>query len=201
MLREILIQACESLRRQPIRSFLTMLGIVWGIVAVTLLVAYGSSFRNILLGSFQAFGNDVVIGWPATTSEQTGGERAGKKLLLEQADEDLIRARATLVKHVCRETVRWLPISFGDRMANTAIRGVCPAYGEMRNEVPNEGRWIDPEDFCGAAARSVSRLGVATEVVQRPACRGANREDQRPALHGDWLDEPQDAGQQLLYQR
>ncbi len=50
MLREILIQACESLRRQPIRSFLTMLGIVWGIVAVTLLVAYGSSFRNILLG-------------------------------------------------------------------------------------------------------------------------------------------------------
>jgi putative ABC transport system permease protein len=157
MLREILIQAWESLRRQPVRSFLTMLGIVWGIVAVTLLMAYGSSFRDVLLGSFQAFGNDVVIGWPATTSQQTGGERAGKKVLLEQADEDLLRARATLVKHACRETVRWLPISFGDRMANTAIRGVCPAYGEMRNEVPNDGRWIDPEDF--AERRRVVFLG------------------------------------------
>jgi putative ABC transport system permease protein len=45
------------------------------------------------------------------------------------------------------ETVRWLPISFGDRMANTAIRGVCPEYGQMRNEVPSAGRWISPEDM------------------------------------------------------
>jgi putative ABC transport system permease protein len=32
-------------------------------------------------------------------------------------------------------------------MANTAIRGVYPEYGEIRNEVPSEGRWISPEDF------------------------------------------------------
>jgi putative ABC transport system permease protein len=45
------------------------------------------------------------------------------------------------------ETVRWLNISYKERMANTAIRGVYPEYGEIRNEVPNEGRWISPEDF------------------------------------------------------
>ena len=49
MLHEILIQAWTSLRRQPLRSFLTMLGIVWGIVAVTLLIAYGSSFRSVMV--------------------------------------------------------------------------------------------------------------------------------------------------------
>src|SRR5258708_661254 len=26
------------------------------------------------------------------------------------------------------------------------VRGVCPEYGEMRNEVPAEGRWINDED-------------------------------------------------------
>ena len=31
-------------------------------------------------------------------------------------------------------------------MANTAIRGVCPEYGEMRNEVPAEGRWISASE-------------------------------------------------------
>ena len=36
MFREILRQAWEALRRNPLRSFLTMLGIVWGIVSVTL---------------------------------------------------------------------------------------------------------------------------------------------------------------------
>ncbi|MFQ5927540.1 MAG: ABC transporter permease, partial [Terriglobia bacterium] len=29
----------------------------------------------------------------------------------------------------------------------TAIRGVYPIYGEIRNEVPSRGRWISPEDF------------------------------------------------------
>jgi putative ABC transport system permease protein len=38
-------------------------------------------------------------------------------------------------------------ISYGDRMVGTAaVRGVCPEYGEMRNEIPDEGRWIDGGD-------------------------------------------------------
>jgi putative ABC transport system permease protein len=32
-------------------------------------------------------------------------------------------------------------------MANTAIRGVCPEYGEMRNEVPELGRWLNAADI------------------------------------------------------
>jgi len=139
-------EAWNSLRRQPLRSFLTMLGIVWGIVAVTLLIAYGRSFRDVLISAFSAFGKDAVICWPQTTSEQAGGERAGQKVQFEQEDVEMVRARASLVRTVCLETVRWLPISYGDHLANTAIRGVCPEYGEMRNEVPSIGRWITPED-------------------------------------------------------
>ena len=38
-------------------------------------------------------------------------------------------------------------IAYGDRLVGTAaIRGVCPEYGEMRNEVPSEGRWITASD-------------------------------------------------------
>src|SRR5208282_2671167 len=146
MLTEVLKQAWISIKRQPTRSILTMLGIVWGIAAVALLIAYGSSLRSIVVASFDAFGKGAVICWPAQTSEQAGGERAGKKVRFEKADVEEIQQEATLVKTVCMETVRWLPISYGDRMASTAIRGVCPEYGEMRNEVPNPGRWLSPED-------------------------------------------------------
>jgi putative ABC transport system permease protein len=146
MLRETFIQAWIALRRQPLRSFLTMLGIVWGIAAVALLVAYGNSFRSLLVASFNAFGKGAVICWPAQTSEQAGGQRAGKRIRFEKEDAEVIRQEATLVKTVCLETVRWLPISYGERLANTAIRGVCPEYGDMRNEVPSAGRWISPED-------------------------------------------------------
>jgi len=146
MFSEVLRQAWDALKRQPTRSFLTMLGVVWGITAVTLLIAYGNSFRSILVTAFQAFGRGAVICWPQTTSEQAGGQRAGQHVVFEKEDVELIRAQAPLVRHACLETVRWLPIRYGERMANTAIRGVCPEYGEMRNEVASLGRWISPDD-------------------------------------------------------
>jgi putative ABC transport system permease protein len=147
MLFEIILEAWVALKRNLTRSFLTMLGIVWGIATVTLLIAYGSSFRGVLVHGFDAFGKSVVICWPQQTSEQPGGQRAGKKVVLEQSDLDMVKATATLVKHACLETVRRPGIAYGDRLVGTApVRGVCPEYGEMRNEIPLEGRWINAED-------------------------------------------------------
>src|SRR5438034_2067165 len=147
MLTEIIREAWIALKRNYTRSLLTMLGIVWGIVTVTLLIAYGNSFRSILVSGFDAFGKSVVIAWPQQTSEQPGGQRAGKKVVLEKSDLDMVKADAPLVKHACLETVKRPGISYGDRMVGTsAMRGVCPEYGEMRNEVPSEGRWIDATD-------------------------------------------------------
>src|SRR5437762_4012013 len=162
MLTEIIREAWIALKRNYTRSMLTMLGIVWGIATVTLLVAYGSSFRQILVNGFDAFGKSVVICWPQQTSEQPGGQRAGKKVVLEQADVDIVKEMAPLVKHVCRETVNRPGISYGERMVGTAaIRGVCPEYGEMRNEVAAQGRWLNSGDeverrrvvFLGARVR------------------------------------------------
>ena len=98
MWREILRQSWEALRRNKTRSFLTMLGIVWGIVAVTILLAYGSSFRSILMYTFEAFGKGAVVAWPGTTSEQAGGERAGKRVRFEEEDLQAILEEATLVR-------------------------------------------------------------------------------------------------------
>src|SRR3954467_519160 len=147
MLYEIILEAWIALKRNYTRSLLTMLGIVWGIATVTLLIAYGSSFRAILVNGFDAFGRGAVVCWPQQTSEQPGGQRAGKVVKFEQEDVDLIKSNASLVKNACLESVRFRPISYGDALAQTAIRGVCPQYGEMRNEVPREGRWITAADI------------------------------------------------------
>jgi putative ABC transport system permease protein len=156
--RELLAQSWSNLRRNPTRSALTMLGIVWGIVAVAVLLAYGSGFRGILVTAFNAFGKSAVVVWPGQTSEQAGGERAGRRIRLEAADRDMILADASLVKDVSMETVKWTDISYGDRMANTAIRGVYPEYGEIRNEVASDGRWLSAEDFV--ERRRVAFLGA-----------------------------------------
>jgi len=147
MLTEIFLEAWMALRRNFTRSLLTMLGIVWGIATVTLLIAYGSSFRQVLVGGFDAFGKGAVIAWPQQTSEQPGGQRAGQKVVLEKADIEMIKETAPLVKYACLETVRRPGVGYNDRLVGTAaVRGVCPEYGEMRNEVPAQGRWLNASD-------------------------------------------------------
>jgi len=146
-MKDLLGQSWRNLIRSRTRTLLTMLGISWGIVTVTVLLAYGSGFRRILVHCFRSVGNSVAIVWPGQTSEQAGGERAGRRIRLEKADRDAVLAEASLVKSVSLETVNWTDITYGDRMANTAIRGVYPEYGFIRNEVASDGRWISPEDF------------------------------------------------------
>ena len=183
MLTEIIVEAWIALQRNYTRTMLTMLGIVWGIATVTLLIAYGSSFRQILVNGFDAFGKSVVICWPQQTSEQPGGQRAGKKVQFELADLEMVKANAPLVKHACLETVRRPGIAYGERLVGTApVRGVCPEYGEMRNEVPAEGRWITPGDEL--ERRRVAFLGRQSSgtTVQRAASRGRDRTDQGRAL-------------------
>jgi len=146
VLRELIAQSWANITRHRTRSALTMLGIVWGIVAVTVLIAYGSGFRGILTTAFNAFGKSAVVAWPGQTSEQAGGERAGRRVRFERADRDAIEAEASLIKGISMETVQWRQISYGDSASNTAVRGVEPVYGEIRNEQPNDGRWLTPED-------------------------------------------------------
>ncbi|HKO04235.1 MAG TPA: ABC transporter permease [Candidatus Acidoferrales bacterium] len=157
MFREIFLEALSALRRNPLRSLLTLLGIIWGIVSVSLLFAYGSGFRTVLRYTFEAFGKGAVIAWPGTTSEQAGGERAGKHVRFEAADVEAIRDEAPLVRQICRESVKFLGISHENNLASTAIRGVYPEYGEMRNEEPSDGRWISPDDML--ERRRVAFLG------------------------------------------
>ena len=158
MLREIFKESWAALGRNPVRSLLTMTGIAWGIVAVTLLLSYGAGFRGVLMYTFEVFGKGAVVAWPGTTSEQAGGERAGKQVRFEQEDAEWVKAQSPLIRRVTLETVKFQGIAHEQRLSDTAIRGVYPEYGEMRNEVALEGRWISPEDI--AERRRVVFLGA-----------------------------------------
>jgi putative ABC transport system permease protein len=158
MFTEIFKQAWTALGRNPVRSFLTMSGISWGIVAVTLLLSYGAGFRSVLMYTFEVFGKGAVIAWPGTTSEQAGGERAGKPVRFEAEDAEWVKAQSPLIRRVTRETVKFQGVSYGERLKDSAVRGVYPEYGDMRNEIPSDGRWISPEDI--AERRRVVFLGA-----------------------------------------
>src|SRR5574340_621480 len=144
---ELIAQAVQSLKSNTFRSCLTILGIVWGITAVSMLQAYGDGFRRSVVRGFDAFGPDVIMIWPGQTSEQAGGERAGRKIRLEMEDAYRLKEDGTLLKNVSPELLHEAQASNGVRQTSVAVRAVWPAYGAIRNEAATGGRFLNEEDL------------------------------------------------------
>ena len=162
LFKEVLTQAWDSLVAHRFRAGLTMLGIAWGILTVTSLMAYGNGFhRALLFGFANAFSNGVAIIYGGQTSMQAGGERAGQRVYLKEADIEPLK-QLGLIKYVSPEIFETLPLSFGNRATSAGVRGVAPEYGLMRTETPAEGRFINAEDV--ERRRRVAFLG--TEVAR-----------------------------------
>jgi putative ABC transport system permease protein len=102
--REVISQAIGSLLAHRFRAALTMLGISWGIVAVVLLMAYGTGFQRALMHGFRnAFSQGTVLVSSGQTSMQAGGERSGRRILLRPADVDALKELGS-IKLVSPET-------------------------------------------------------------------------------------------------
>src|SRR5690348_4776764 len=146
-LKDLIVQGWEALMRNRLRSFLTMLGIIWGLVSVVVLLAYGQGLGNGVFMAFTSMGNNVLVLWPGQTSLQAGGQRAGKKVRYEYADVEAIRSDVPLVHAVSAESVDQLGYKVGTRVVSITTRGVEMPYGSMRRLDLDDGRYFDPEDF------------------------------------------------------
>ena len=100
MIQNLLQQAYGALKHNRRRSFLTMLGMAWGIATVVLLLAYGAGFENGLWAAFRTFGTNLVFVFPGRTSMQVGGTKAGSEVRITIDDLDHVRTEVPLLKRI-----------------------------------------------------------------------------------------------------
>src|SRR6202521_654545 len=146
-LKELITQSWQALMRNRLRSVLTMLGIVWGLVSVVLLLAYGQGLGGSVLHAFLNMGNNVIVLWPGQTSMQAGGQRAGKAVNYEYKDVKAIRDEVPIVRAVSAEIERNFGFKLGTRVVTIQVRGVEMPYGQMRKLTLEDGRYFEEGDF------------------------------------------------------
>jgi putative ABC transport system permease protein len=96
-MKEAFVQTIANLRANKLRSFLTMFGILWGIISVVILSATGEGFRQGNEHVLRELGKNIGITWGGRTSKQAGGERAGRQIFLTADDAHAIQEQARLV--------------------------------------------------------------------------------------------------------
>ena len=147
-LAEVLSQSLEALNRNRLRSALTMLGIIWGIVTVVLLLSYGKSLGTEILAGFQGIGNNVIMIWGGQTSMQAGGEHAGQKVKFKDGDVEAIRDSVPFLKAVSSETDDGFSFQYGPKVVNISSKLVDLPYADMRKLVIDQGRFFDASDIA-----------------------------------------------------
>ena len=154
-----LSQFYRDLKAQRLRTFLTILGITWGTVAVVLLLAFGVGLYRQSLKSMHGMGERIVILWPQRTTKPYQGMGVGRPIRLTGEDAQLLEAQIPEMEAAEPEYIRWgVKLKYGAKATNVSVSGAYPGYEALRNTFPLQGgRFINPLDV--AQKRRVIFLG------------------------------------------
>ena len=157
-MKDILRQLYRDLRNEKLRTFLTIFGIVWGTVAISLMLAFGTGLHKQLVRNTAGLGDRIVIIWPGLTSIPYEGLGKGRRLRIAEEDIAAIRQEVTGLRRVSGEYMSSMRLDYGSKTLSVDISGVVAEFGEMRNLIPEPGgRFVNPID--DANQRRVVFLG------------------------------------------
>src|ERR671936_2376080 len=90
-IKDVLRQLIRDLRAEKLRTFLTIFGIVWGTVAISLMLAFGTGLKKQMVKSTAGLGDRIVIAWPGLTSIPYEGLGKGRRIRITDDDLQAVR--------------------------------------------------------------------------------------------------------------
>jgi putative ABC transport system permease protein len=174
---EIISMALGAIRAHKLRSFLTVLGIVVGVVVVIAVASILTGLRGRIVAMIEEYGTNNIYAYHLSTGlGGDGGDRSEymrKPLRLEDADE--IKRRASAVDDVAnilslRQIDRTIKYR-GQAYAEGLLQAVSASYAEVTNVSLREGRFISEVD--DERRRNVMVIGVNVAESLFPGRPGA----------------------------
>ena len=174
MIRHVFSEAFNALSHYKLRSVLTMLSVTWGVASLVLLLSYGNGFETALVKAFDQIGKDLIVIFPGQTSEQAGGERAGRRILLELRDVEALREGVPTIEAISPEAHRFLAVNFGYRTRNYSVAGVYAPFGRIRRAEISQGRFLSEEDVQHRRRVAVIGADLKKELFSAMPAVGAD---------------------------
>lgn len=136
----------RTLWANKLRAFLTMFGIAWGIVSITLMVAAGEGLRVGQKKQIDNLGKDLIIVWSGRTSMQAGGARAGRRLRWHYPDVFRIVDDSPDCRYALPEWGVNVSVRSKYNGATLLVTGSHPEFADLRAIDVASGRFYNWED-------------------------------------------------------
>jgi putative ABC transport system permease protein len=156
----ILKIAFGALRRNFLRTLLTMLGMIFGVGAVIVGVAMGSGAKAAIEARIASMGQNVVQVMSGAVSR--GGFRGGfgASPTLTAADLESIRTEVEGINGVSPEVRAFAQVAFGSQNNNVQITGASPEFVQIRS-------WpiVNGENFTEADVRNANKVALIGQTT------------------------------------
>ncbi len=151
MIWNAILLALSAIRRNVLRSVLTVLGVIIGVAAVIAMVTIGNGATASVAAQINTLGENVLTVTPGQQRGPTSGIRAEAKLF-EESDVAAIASDITGVRSVAPTASQSMQAIYANANWSTTVYGVDNAYFDVRNWSVQSGReFTDAEIRTGGA--------------------------------------------------
>jgi putative ABC transport system permease protein len=154
---DLVVDTLATLWAHKRRTLLTMFGIAWGIISITVMVAAGEGLGAGIQKNQETFGKDVMVVFAGRTSMQAGGSRAGRVVRWGEEDYIEVAKEAPACKYVMPELGNDVQVRSLFNSGTIPTVGSLPHFTEIRSITVAEGRFYNDED--NAEGRNLAFLG------------------------------------------
>lgn len=162
----------EDFRRNKVRTALTSLGIMIGVMSVVLLIALGLGLKNYIEGQFESMGANMVMIMPGSgfggSSEGFGAGMVGAGADFDEKDVNSI-ARVPNVKYAIPVFFKSTGIESGGEKKSSYIMGVNEDFFSLMNKELIGGEFFGKSDVSAGTKVTVLGNSVADNLFENPA--------------------------------
>jgi len=160
-LNDILKESWLSISGNKIRSFLTVLGIIIGVMAVVIMVAVGETVQTEITDQFSSLGTNTVV--IRAGAAQIGGVRSGNRQTLTTDDAAVI-AKLPDVAAISPVQVSGAQVVYGNKNWSTSMIGSYPDYTTVQAIEMEYGAFFDDSAVRNASTYAVIGPKTAAEL-------------------------------------
>jgi putative ABC transport system permease protein len=157
-----------TLRKNPLRTALTGLGVFLGIVILMIMVAFNRSLEAGVMKQMAGFATNAVFAWGQRTTEPYAGLGPNRPIEFDNGDLEALGHLGDIDVLAPRNQVggyaRGVVVSYGGKQGSFQVLGDVPAYQRVEEPLMQAGRFLDELDLTQSRKVAVVGAGVIEQL-------------------------------------
>ncbi|MDA3928108.1 MAG: ABC transporter permease [Prolixibacteraceae bacterium] len=159
--------AIRGLIDHKFRSFLTMLGIIFGVASVIAMLSIGEGAKREAIAKYQDLGvNNIIIRDKSFTDEELEEVRAKFSQGLSLSDASVVKDIVPGVEEVAPQAEKKSEIKYADKSSKSTLIGITPSFIEILNYEADRGTFINADHYKRNLKVCVLGAGVVKTLFQ-----------------------------------